>query len=453
MKKKLVVLGALAVTAAAAVPALAFENEFHGLYRLRGSVTNFEIAGVAPLLSPTAKHRDFTLFEQRARLQYIAKASDDLKLVTHFEIDSTWGDAAYSTSRGIGGGLAADTVNLETKNVYLDFNIPATPINAKVGIQGFVDAYKGIFIQDDVAGAVLTGKFGPATTTAAFFRTYDKGGASALGKQTVDVYVADAKISPVKGVNVGLSYYGALNDVNSHKGQMTHTFGVNAAAKLPVVDVDAFALYQDGEELYGVKARNLSAWAGQVAAKVSAGPVAVRVAGLYASGENGKNGSNSRAFQNLFASGAAGNAPGSSTSSGVYYSSNMLLLMRSVWAMDSDNALITSTNNGGRGLIAAFAGVDAKLTDKFTLSGNVGHAMVDKKNEAVAGSATERCTNYNIGTELNVQASYALYSNLTATLQGAYVVLGGYPKATIARNPGEGVQNPYLAALMLNYTF
>ena len=31
-------------------------------------------------------------FEQRARLFYTAKASDDLKLVTGFEIDSVWGD-------------------------------------------------------------------------------------------------------------------------------------------------------------------------------------------------------------------------------------------------------------------------------------------------------------------------------------------------------------------------
>ena len=30
-------------------------------------------------------------FEQRARLQYTAKVSDDLKLVTHFELDTRFG--------------------------------------------------------------------------------------------------------------------------------------------------------------------------------------------------------------------------------------------------------------------------------------------------------------------------------------------------------------------------
>ncbi len=99
MKKKLVILSAAAMAVAAAVPALAFENEFHGMYRLRANVTNFQEAGLAgfkcgassscttPASSITRntnsiifeRRSDFTIFEQRARIQYIAKASDDLQ--------------------------------------------------------------------------------------------------------------------------------------------------------------------------------------------------------------------------------------------------------------------------------------------------------------------------------------------------------------------------------------
>jgi hypothetical protein len=485
MKKKLVILGAVAISAAAAVPALAFENEFHGLYRLRGMVTNFQAAGltksegevktaavaaVAPDLTTTPiklgtaaapavlynsseallsqRTRSFTLFEQRARLQYIAKANDDLKLVTHFEIDSTWGDAAYQNGRGIGGGIAADTVNLETKSAFIDFNSTMAPVNVKLGIQPWTDAYKGIFMSDDVGGGVATAKFGPATATAAFFRTYDQGGATALGKKNVDVAVADGKIALSKALSLGGSFYYANNDINAGR-QRTYTYGVNAAAKAGIVDLDAFLLYQGGKELYGAANRSLEAFAGQVAVKANLGAVAVRAAGLYASGDDQKNTKSAKSFQNIFASGAPGATPGSSTSSGVYYSSNMLLLLRSVWAMDSDQALVTSINNGGAGLVAAFAGVDAKITDKVSVNVNLGHAQVAERNQAVAASATSRTTNKNIGTEANVSVNYALYPNLTASLQGAYVLLGGYTTAGKIND----LRDPYLAGLMMNYTF
>jgi len=472
MKKKLVILGAAAITAAAAVPALALENEFHGMFRVRANMTNFQTAGLSGFqTAPTStskttllsnESRNYTLFEQRARLQYIAKASDDLKLVTHFEIDSTWGDAAYQNGRGQGAGISGDTVNLETKNVYLDFKIPATPVNMKVGLQGFSDAYKGIFLSDDVAGAVATGKFDAVTVTGAFFRTYEHGGTTALGDQNVDVYVLDGKFGLNKTTTLGASYYLASNDVN-YSGQQVHTVGINAATKLGMVDLDAFFLYQGGDELYATSGKDLSAIAGQVAAKANLGMVAVRGAALYASGDDGKDAGNSDAYQNIFAAGApAGGTNGGpgggfaatangygSTSSGTYYTSNMLLLFRSVWAMDSDNALVASINNGGRGLVAGFLGADAKINDKFTAAVNLGTASVDKRDGSTPGSAKDRTTNSTIGTEVNISLNYLLYPNLTATVQGAYVMLGGYTKAGNAKD----LHDPYLTGLMMNYTF
>lgn len=84
MKKKvLAVTAACALSAATAVPALALENEFHGMFRVFGTVSNFGSAGAArtttsgPLtgvgttittndLAENAKTR--TYMEQRARL-------------------------------------------------------------------------------------------------------------------------------------------------------------------------------------------------------------------------------------------------------------------------------------------------------------------------------------------------------------------------------------------------
>ena len=65
MKKKLLVLSAAAMVVAAAVPALAFENEFHGMYRLRGNVTNFQEAGLAGIQGVSGAKKEWRLIGGR----------------------------------------------------------------------------------------------------------------------------------------------------------------------------------------------------------------------------------------------------------------------------------------------------------------------------------------------------------------------------------------------------
>ncbi len=446
MKKRLVVLSAAALTIAAAVPALAFENEFHGMYRLRANMTNFQNAGIAPLLAPDST-RDTTVFEQRARIQYIAKASDDLKLVTHFEIDSSWGDTGANKAggtRGTGAGVGGDTVNIETKSVYLDFNLPSTPVNMKVGLQPFTDAYKGVFLNDDMGGAVASAKFGAVTTTAAFLRLMDAGAyagtgtTSPLGKQNVDVYALDAKFALDKDTTIGGSYYLVNND-ETFSGQKTHSLGVNVTTKLGIVNLDSFLMYQTGDETYGT-GRDLSAFAFMMAPKATFGNITVRFSNLYASGDDGKDTTKSDAFQSI--NGYVGQANN-------FYSSQMLLLMRNVYNMDSDNALVGSINNGNRGMWGKFLGADIKVNDKFNVSVNLGNASVAVRDQTgTAANPKNSTTSKDIGTEFNVNLNYMLYPNLTATVQGAVAMLGGYTKA------GMGdVKDPYLTGLMMNYTF
>src|SRR6185369_3271508 len=128
-----------------------------GMFRLFAAVNNFNNStttsngdfgnvgfGFYEPQGLDAKAPTATYFAQRARLQYTAKANDNLKLVTHFEIDSIWGDDSYHAARNKGGALGADQINIETKSVYLDFNCPLTGVNYKVGIQPFNDSYKGV---------------------------------------------------------------------------------------------------------------------------------------------------------------------------------------------------------------------------------------------------------------------------------------------------------------------
>jgi len=487
LKKTAAIAAAVGALAAVSVPAFAIENEFHGMYRLRGIMSNFENANATVVLgkdAPTA-----TVFEQRARIQYIAKTSDDLKLVTHFEVDSSWGDTAYQNGRGMGGGMAADTVNLETKHIYLDFNESATGANFKIGILPIVDTYKGIFINDDVAGVLTAKKFGALTAAAGYFRLQDftrttpptatttLAGATAgaitaanpattattsivafetanpIGRKNLDLYILDAKYAVSKDLTVGGAYYLLALD-NAYQGQNIHVLGVNAAAKFGTISADAFFAYQFGDALNSQSAVatkgafgtvDLSAFAIQAAVKADlAAAGTVRFNALYASGDDGKDATKNKAWT------STNSGDTLATSSNTYYDSKMMLLMRNVVNMDTDKAIVQTINNNNRGLTLFTLGYDYKFSDKLALTANVGYAAASQKAKADSAS---------IGTEINTQIDYKLFSNLTASLQLAYVFLGeGLDKATGTRLGGTttGVANaddPYLTCLMFNYTF
>src|SRR6266568_3004143 len=124
-KKMMAVVAVSALTVATAVPAMALENEFHGM----------------------------------------------------FGLDSTWGKDSYTVDRANGGGaLGADTINLETKWVYLDWNCPLTGANFKAGLQGVNDAYTNIFIGGgaDAAGLLVSKGIGPVTLSGGWFRLDDR---------------------------------------------------------------------------------------------------------------------------------------------------------------------------------------------------------------------------------------------------------------------------------------
>lgn len=438
-KKCLAVLAAATCMAATAVPALALENEFHGMFRLFSAVNNFNVTPVtAGFYLPEGLDKNpgtATYFAQRARLMYSAKANDDLKLVTQFEIDSLWGDNSYTTRRNVGGAIGADTVNLETKHVYLDFNIPKTPVNVKLGMQPYGDSFKNIFVGADMAGALASASYGKFNSSLGFFRFNDNATGSVPGKRTRDMIALDEKYSISKEVKVGGAYYMVNDDRQdplNPSDSIFHTLGVNGEAAFGPVTVDGFVLYQFGNlEANPANRQHLNAFAANVGARGKIGAGTARTEFLYVSGEgNPGNRGTSNAFQSI-------------DDEHGFYDGNMQLLFRDAYSMTNDNAIVYTSNNLDRGVIAGFVGYEMPFTSKFSASANAGFA-------AVAKDADNRKSNY-LGTELNAQADYKLYDNLTATLRGAYVVLGDYYQG-VALN-GQDPQNPYMASFMMNYSF
>ena len=489
-KRILAVAAASALGAMAAVPAMAFENEFHGSYTLKYFLSNYENGG-GGRLDPTAavtgnaltaagvsratdKLKANNYFEQRARLFYTAKANDDLKLVTGFEIDSVWGDKAQGqTTRNNGGALESDAVNLETKWVYLQFKVPSTPTTVIAGIQPFKDNIKGILADFDAAGLVTATKLDNATVVAGYFRGYDQSYFSTnnvRGNSDLDIGALEFKYALSKDANVGLDYY-IYNDARGTLGSnlQVNTFGLYGDAKVGIVALSGFLAYQGGvvRNISGADSAYLNALAYNVAAKAAIGPGTLKTALIFTSGNSDSaSRGNSKHLTGWVGTAQSQNATwtnNSGTSS--YNESGMMLLNRNALAQGTttDLSIAYNTGNGtspltAQGMYLYTLGYDVNVTPKAYVNANLGLLWAAHTNslKPVDKLTTKQNASNFQGTEINVETGYKMYDNLTAKFQAAYVILGGYYKNSVSKGAvgtAADPENPYTARVVLSYAF
>jgi hypothetical protein len=159
MKKRLVMLVAVVAVIAIALPALALEFKYGGMYRLRWQ-SNDNVTDGASAFDDNQNYMD-----QRLRMYFDFVASENLRVVTKWEVDTMWGNGFDKFSTG--GGVGADSINLEMKNAYVDFNIPYTPVRATLGVQG-VSFLTGWIVDDDFSSAKFTARFDPVRVTMGY---------------------------------------------------------------------------------------------------------------------------------------------------------------------------------------------------------------------------------------------------------------------------------------------
>jgi hypothetical protein len=460
-KKFLAVAAAGALTVATAVPALALENEFHGAFTSYYDLSNYSGAGNDGSTSnAVGLHKDApteNYFVQRVRLGYTAKVSEQVKLNTRFELDyKFWGNSSYTTGRNTGGALGADSVQIETKNLYLELNYPA--VNAQIGMMPYNDSFKGVLFDADMAGVLFSHDYSNASVAAGFFRFGDNG--ATLGKNAYDLISLDAKYNITKTFKVGGAFYyindntknakvlnpalngdvtnatiiGYLGDGTPIYGNTTylppataakdvkvHTIGLNAEGVVGPVTLSAFAMKQFGDLSATQDARGYALNLGAKAALLGG---TLRSEFLFVGG--GKD-----AF---YVPASAGGTEG-----GGFYDAEMIMLNRDKNAKSIDNALVYDTNNFNQGLVMGSVGYDHACTDKITSSINAGFAAVATN---VAHSGT---SNY-LGTEVNLESNYKLTPNVTIGVRGGYVFLGDYFK-------GLNADNPYDLKVLANLAF
>ncbi|MEI6702277.1 MAG: hypothetical protein WCL71_01915 [Deltaproteobacteria bacterium] len=460
-------LAVLAALSCLTTSAYAIENEFHGTLRIKGDMTNFAGSGGndasgGAVLSTNNLGKSYFYTEQRLRLNYTAKLDYDVKVVAGFEVDSRWGDTDKSSDRGrnYGGAWETDNVNIETKNVYVEFPLFSLPTKAKVGLMALDDSYKGIFYNADTAAVMTETTLGKTKLTVGWMRAYDNttfNGSDATvpavnitttnatygttknegsmagmpGKWSMDIGVLDAKYEVNENLTLGGSYYLVYENLLEKQGygyNIMHTLGVNAVAQLGPAKVDAFLLYQTGDNPvnnFGKTGESVSAFAFQVAGNVKIGAnSSARASFLYASGDDGK-GKGVNAFQGI-------NSLGGETTS-TFTAARMMMLIDHVRnATTTDRALIANISNNNMGVIGAFLGYDISFGKAFA-NANLGMAAIAKSNDnRPMNLKTMSYNNGNyVGTELNAEVGYKLGENMVISLLGGYVMLGDYYKDTV----------------------
>ena len=474
MKKSnvLAALAAMGLTVAATVPAMALENEFHGMFQAQYINSNFNgtnttsiehfdannvsVGNNAAVYGGDTQYVPFgqpkhvysaNFVEQRARLGYTAKANADLKLVTAFELDYTyWGDNSYETHRSHGAAIGADQVNLETKSIYLDANILKN-VNMRLGMMPYNDSFKSILFDADMAGIAFASSYNKFTPTIGYFRFNDTGvnQDKVLGHLTNDLFVLDGKYEVSKELKVGAAYYFFRNNSEttdpilfntiSQQDVKLSSFGLNAEYTSGPLTLNGFGIFQAGT----VDKRSTTAWALNTGAKYNVGPGTARVEFLYVSGDNGTTG-HSNAFYSVF------NNVNSAEHG--YWNNEMVILGRDKNAMTTDNSIIATTGNFGQGQIGGYIGYDLPVTDKLSTAANAGFAAVAKDNSIITTKPHK--SNY-LGTEINAEANYKLLENLSVGVRAAYVFLGDYYKDVALNN--ETPVNPYDAKVIFKYTF
>jgi hypothetical protein len=203
MKKFSILLVAAIMVLALTMPAAAFENEFGGYWRTRfASQTDYSGTNSPALGAPTTTYalnsktgvvdattartslnKDQNFVDTRTRIFYTAKFSENLKFVNKFEFNAGWG------TNGSYGQLGADNQD-RTKNSdgtyspanntfrvkasYVDFKLAEQRFT--VGVQDFVLA-RGYIFNDDAAGIKAIFKVNDAIYLPLIYMKMYEGGA------------------------------------------------------------------------------------------------------------------------------------------------------------------------------------------------------------------------------------------------------------------------------------
>jgi len=436
MKRLLFCLVALIAVFALVMPASAAEMKVNGIWNTKAyAVDNYD--------GDDDSDDSFQYVTQRMRMYFNFISSENLKLVYKNEIDFEWGDDQFANARNNGGGLGGDTVNLETKNIYLEFMVPDTPVKATIGLQG-ITLHKGWFISDDISAARFDMNFDPVSvTTYVALADGTEWGDTDSSDDDWQIVASGAYKAENMDARLSLGYERLPNDITTADQPESNDLFLAMGELNMSFDMFSFFVIAaknfgeaDGSGGDSAANRNYDGYMAHVGANFALDMATIRAEFIYASGD--KEGDFDDDFQ---------------TMNGRTFSWAELISDGYTYDRNTNLTQIGGQNSPSN-MWAINLGADLKPTDTTTLKFDVYYVgMVEDR--TVAGSKEDE-----IGIEIDASLTQKIYDNLSLTLIGAYMLAeDGYgvydgdpddPTTTQATNSGD---DAFQVGIGLDYKF
>lgn len=481
MRKGLIVLLAAVMVVAFTLPAMA-EHTMSGFVRVKARVQqNYQTTGSSGglFILPVKDAPTQSFVEQRQRFIFDWN-TENAGARGYFEIDfGAWGDSAYTVGRNQGAGLEGDSVNLETKNFYIWFNVPNTSLKVTAGLQNVSDSYDGVIVGvADMAGIFLTGKMEPVSYRLGWAKFQENG---TVLDDDVDFYMAEVKFSPTKEAKLGINLYllrdaagvsatGGANsnvttafsriaddyDAGAGLGAFTYApsnfyyIGLDGSLMAGPATLSGWFFYNTGKiekvtnAFFGLTGEDVDvkAWAAQLRGDMNLGPGKFFLAGAYVTGTD-ENDSDYKSpiVGNNYA--LAGSYP--------LYKWDLQILFPNGDDINNSSALAYDVQNKGRGVMAFAAGYSQKFSDM--LSGKIGIGYLTDVENPV-GSPVKKHKAF----EVNANVNYSLVKGVDLGLYGAYASLTDWENyVTVAGNTTADLTSDaddiFKLYARLNYSF
>ncbi|MGD8255363.1 MAG: hypothetical protein PVH15_13045 [Syntrophobacterales bacterium] len=394
MKRLLICLVALIAVFALVMPASAAEMKVNGIWNAK--------AWARDNYDGDDDTDDATQYvTQRFRSYWNWIASENLKLVYKNEIDIEWGDSGPQNGRNSGGGLSGDSVNLETKNIYLEFMVPDTPVKATLGLQG-ITLHKGWFISDDAGGARFDMNFDPVSITAYWIGVDGLEANDSVSSDDVwQAAVSGAYKAENMDARLSLAYQRNDNDLTSNdvpESDDLYLLMGEFGMSFDMVSFDIVAATNFGEvDSDGAGDRDYEGFMFAGSVDIALDMATITVSGAYVSGDD--EGDLDEDFQGL---------------AGQTFSWAEIISDGYSYDRNASLAQIGGANRPSNMYYVA-AGVDLKPTDTTTIMFDVYYVgMVEDR--TIAGEEEDE-----IGIEVDARLTQKIYDNLSMTIIGAYM--------------------------------
>jgi len=357
----IIMVGGVAVTTASAV-----ENKFGGYWRTR-VFSQSDFNGV---------DSSYNRVDNRTRLYYTAVFSEDFKFVNKFEHNTNWGD-------DVGGDIGADGMGIfRIKNSYADFNLGT--VNTKMGIFGSAIS-RGFLFDDDGSGVKVTMNFGNVSVPLQWIRVNGEYVSDAAVDEDILYGAASIKMGDAGKLVPFVTYHGSSGVSELEAFYL----GIDADMNFGAAKTWGSFIYQGGTAANG---DDNAGWLGAVGA--SAGIVHGQL--FYATGDDSPLDGDNDEFAGV---------PGRS-----YYWAEILGM-----GTFDNQTVAGGPGNGISNVFAVNVGVKVKPVDKWTLSADLWYAQLAESNAL---------GNDELGTELDLKATYKIMDNLNLDLVAAYLFAG-----------------------------